>query len=711
MDQDFLLFTDLQRRINNTEHRTIEIDSKRLIVRRGQKFKIRLDFKKNSVDKHADYLRFTIEPGTPNQQQYGKNKYFQLSTVHDRNCWSASVINRDSKSMEISIFIPSDAIIGHHVLKVQSTHQRQYTNISLGKLIILFNPWCQDDAVFLENEEEKQEYVMNENGFVYVGNANWINKRSWNYGQFDEDIVDICLALLDRSLNHLQDPVTDYCKRNDPVYISRIISAMINSNDDNGVIVGRWQGSYTDGTSPTKWNGSNVILRQWYNSRFKPVKYGQCWVYASIICTVMRCLGVPTRVITNFDSAHDTDGNLFVDEYYDIHGEMLTDTRDSIWNFHVWNECWMARKDLPIGYGGWQVLDATPQEKSRGVYCCGPTSVKAIKEGDIHLDYDGSFVFAEVNADVISWVVKSSTAKKEKLYQNSKRVGKIISTKSIGSDAYMDVTSNYKYAEGSDMERKVFEKALERIQSTGSRIPLASFNSNSTAAESNDLDHSRNPAISDTGLNLKLKLLGSAVFGQDLQVALLSSNQTTEKKKLNMNMSVQAMENNGRPQSLVKQESSYLELDPQTEVTTEFKIPYSSYKLSITESNLLKVSIVGQLVGTNEKLLVERKITLDTPSLDIKVDENVVFNEPFTVKITFTNSLLEEIGNGVLTAEGSGLLHERVKLELGTIKVGSTFKIQIEVTPFKFGRKKLQVLFTSDQIKSITGYKDINVLP
>ena len=37
---------------------------------------------------------------------------------------------------------------------------------------------------------------------------------------------------------------------------------------------------------------------------------------------------------------------------------------DSIWNFHVWNEVWMERRDLPQGYGGWQVIDATPQESS-----------------------------------------------------------------------------------------------------------------------------------------------------------------------------------------------------------------------------------------------------------------------------------------------------------------------------------------------------------
>ena len=32
----------------------------------------------------------------------------------------------------------------------------------------------------------------------------------------------------------------------------------------------------------------------------------------------------------------------------------------------MWNDVWMARPDLPLGYGGWQALDATPQERSQG---------------------------------------------------------------------------------------------------------------------------------------------------------------------------------------------------------------------------------------------------------------------------------------------------------------------------------------------------------
>ena len=38
---------------------------------------------------------------------------------------------------------------------------------------------------------------------------------------------------------------------------------------------------------------------------------------------------------------------------------------ESTWNFHIWTEIWARRRDLPdSSYDGWQIVDATPQEKS-----------------------------------------------------------------------------------------------------------------------------------------------------------------------------------------------------------------------------------------------------------------------------------------------------------------------------------------------------------
>lgn len=142
----------------------------------------------------------------------------------------------------------------------------------------------------------------------------------------------------------------------------------INSPNDKGVLVGNWSGEYEGGTSPTEWNGSVNILTQFYKTK-EPVKFGQCWVFSGVVTTACRALGLPCRPVTNFSSAHDTHNSLTIDYFFDDEGETIERLNsDSIWNFHVWNECWMKRPDLGEIYGGWQIVDATPQEESDGKY-------------------------------------------------------------------------------------------------------------------------------------------------------------------------------------------------------------------------------------------------------------------------------------------------------------------------------------------------------
>lgn len=45
----------------------------------------------------------------------------------------------------------------------------------------------------------------------------------------------------------------------------------------------------------------------------------------------MRVLGIPSRVVTVFNAAHDSDGNLSIEEYYSSTGEKLNLTKDSVW--------------------------------------------------------------------------------------------------------------------------------------------------------------------------------------------------------------------------------------------------------------------------------------------------------------------------------------------------------------------------------------------
>lgn len=46
---------------------------------------------------------------------------------------------------------------------------------------------------------------------------------------------------------------------------------------------------------------------------------------------------------------------------------------------------------------------------------------------------------------------------------------------------------------------------------------------------------------------------------------------------------------------------------------------------------------------------------------------------------------------------------------LGTLVAGHTIQIQLDLYPFKAGRRQLQVLISSNEVKEIKGYKDIAV--
>uniref|UniRef100_A0A8C5IBH3 protein-glutamine gamma-glutamyltransferase n=1 Tax=Junco hyemalis TaxID=40217 RepID=A0A8C5IBH3_JUNHY len=439
--------TDWHLKENAREHHTSKFSSEELIVRRGQAFTITF----NGAERPEQNLIFIAETGPKPSKATKTLATFDISSTASKEGWGAVVQSSSASSVSISISSPHNAVIGRYRLSVQSGSSSPQ---SLGTFVLLFNPWASGDDVFMPNAAECEEYVLEEFGIIFAGNKNHISSFGWNFGQFQGDILNICLAIMDRSLYYRQDPITDVSHRHDPRYLGRVLSAMVNANDDQGVVLGNWSGKYEGGKNPTSWTGSGEILQSWKKSGFKPVKYGQCWVFAAVLTTVLRCLGIPTRTITNFSSAHDADGNLRVDEFYDAEGNHLERGADSVWNFHVWNESWFVRRDLGSFYDGWQVLDATPQERSKGIYQCGPASTRAIKEGDVDLDYDSPFVFAAVNADCVTWI-RYSKKRKERIYSDTRKIGKFISTKAVGTNARVDVTDNYKYPEVKEISFKI----------------------------------------------------------------------------------------------------------------------------------------------------------------------------------------------------------------------------------------------------------------
>ncbi|XP_053429950.1 protein-glutamine gamma-glutamyltransferase 2 [Nycticebus coucang] len=673
---------DVQLETNGCAHHTAELCRERLVVRRGQPFHLKLHFNRNYNAKE-DTLTFTVVTGPAPSQEVGTKARFRLSEALEENAWSASVVKQENSILSLQINSPANAPIGLYRLTLEISSGLQGSSHVLGHFTLLFNAWCPADSVYLELEEEQEEYVLTQQGFIYQGSAKFIKTIPWNFGQFEDSILDTCLMLLDVNPKFLKNASHDCSRRSSPVYVCRVVSNMVNCNDDQGVLLGRWDNKYEDGVSPMSWIGSVDILRRWKSNGCQPVKYGQCWVFAAVACTVLRCLGIPTRVVTNYNSAHDQNSNLLIEYFRNESGDVQSDKSEMIWNFHCWVESWMTRPDLQPDYRGWQALDPTPQEKSEGTYCCGPVPVRAIKEGDLKAKYDASFVFAEVNADVMDWI-QQKDGSMHKSTNNSLVVGLHISTKGVGRDDREDITHQYKYPEGSSEERDVFTRANHI----------------------NKLSKKK-----ETGMAMRIRVGHSMNMGSDFDVFAHISNNTAEDMVCRLLLCALTVSYNGvlGPECGTKNLIS-LSVESFSEKSIPLRILYEKYSDYLTDSNLIKVRALLVEPATNNYLLAERDLYLENPEIKIRILGEPKQNRKLVAEVSLRNPLNVPLTGCSFTVEGAGLAKEQKTVELpNSVGPGEEAKTRVDLLPSQVGLHKLVVNFESDKLRAVKGYRNVIV--
>lgn len=81
--------------------------------------------------------------------------------------------------------------------------------------------------------------MLTDSTLIYRGSYNRIKPSIWELGQFERNVLDCSLLLL--SAVGKVAPAF----RGDPVRVSRALSALVNSPDDDGAIMGNWSEDFS----------------------------------------------------------------------------------------------------------------------------------------------------------------------------------------------------------------------------------------------------------------------------------------------------------------------------------------------------------------------------------------------------------------------------------------------------------------------------------
>lgn len=669
---------------NRSAHKTDYYeDENRLIIRRGQTFDATVTFNRQ-YKSDIDTIVLQFVTGSRPQESKGSISRAVIQDTHlDPALWGMKISKVSGKTIRLTIMPSAKAMIGDYEVYVE-TKMLDTSGKKLickykdnEKLCILFNAWCKEDQVYMDDEMERKEYVLADSGLIWVGSAKRHGGIPWTFGQFEEVSLESALWLLDKA-------GLSTAARSNPTQIVRTISAMANYNDrDGGVLFGRWTETYPKNcTPPTAWTGSVAILEKFWKKKYF-VKYGQCWVFSGLVTTLLRALGLPTRSVTNFESAHDNDGSMTIDFHFDEEGNPLDDLNDSVWNFHVWNESWFKRPDLPDGHDGWQAHDATPQETSEGVFRCGPASVNAVKKGEVYLPYDTGFIFAEVNGDRVYWQVDDADGSMIAYNKDTHSIGKYISTKAPGSDERLNVTGDYKYREGSREEREAVEFA----------------NKFSTRKE---YDIYR---ADEEDVSFRFEVVDDISMGDNFEVKVVAENTSDFFRTAKVNITSIMAFYTGITAKPLKQKKETLRLGGMSEETVVLKISAKDYLGKLAGDGNIKLYVKAKVDETNQSYVKQDIVEIIKPTISVTASPKAVEKgEDVEITASFKNPLSVPLTNGHFHFEATGMAPKYKDVALtGSIASKKEAKATVSFTAIRAQECTIVASFLSDQLAGVRG--------
>lgn len=304
----------------------------------------------------------------------------------------------------------------------------------------------------------------------------------------------------------------------------------------------------------------------------------------------------------------------------------------------------MRRHDLyPSGkYDGWQVIDSTPQEPSDGLFRCGPTSVVAVREGNVSTAFDGPFVYAEVNADEVYWLRRSYPAGSpfKLLDSRTDSIGLNMSTKAVGALNMRrnSITDLYKHPEASRQERETLITALKSVRHQFARLYL-----NEQVGEGKKV-------------TFELMLLDDVLIGQTFRVTLRMKNVSDQVVWVKSNISVKSAMYTGVMRKTVKKDVNRTRLGPREEEKLIVSVNYEEYENYLEEQAHFMVSCMASVEGTDYEFFEANDFRVRLPDIQIKTHGDLIEGKSFLASFSLQNPLPRTLKRCYFEVEGPSII-------------------------------------------------------
>ncbi|KAK0396442.1 hypothetical protein QR680_001716 [Steinernema hermaphroditum] len=697
---------DLLAEVNARKHSTEKYDwqtKTKIVARRGFPVEICLETTETFVpSKHALYIELILDNDNYGRPEYHRKLRLETSDLFtdSRRNWSAKLNRCEGKHLFVTVTVPLSAAIGCWNVIVStgtwSEHQQIFSErpSTFSKLrrddncaiYVIFNVLKNEGTVFLDSSENRDLYVNREIDYYYGGapkgeTGYMFFSHPWIHSQFEEETMIAVMKLL----KNLSDGnYLGIRQRGSIVQVSRKLSYAFPTY----LLFGRWDNNYEGGKAPTDWNGTSEIVSTWLKTR-QHVRYAQCFVFASVFVTMMRCIGVASRSVTCIRSAHDTDQSLTVDIEY-RNGDVSRN--ESIWNYHVWTEIWCRRNDLPIGFDGWQVVDPTPQERSQGLPQCGPMSVKALREAQVKLPYDGWFVYGEMNADVVHWTFDAdNNAQVAKHLKED--VGRALLTANVPTiEDPMIITNSYKDREGSHEERSLHMRAIREL-----RVLEREARYRRLYANEKQLTHIEDVLISVSDIE-------QIEYGSNIVLKINLENRALTDRTVDLSARLNAEDHTGRVVGRIKDYKMTQHLVPQETKELSYTVASSEYAKHVTANQILSFSVSATVVDTKQFVHDTDKFYITGTAISFEqVPKQVPVNDVFPMALYFRNPLQTQL-EGIELFLHSGAHSKPMKVQRfpKVLKANGKVRIRCKVRAVAQGERFLLATVKCDQLSIMT---------